>query len=354
METRAVVALCSVFIFCCSNVYVLEVLIKEDPGIGTLITFFQFVFLSVHGLVFTYKFGTVERHIPLRKYFNLVILFFVSSVANNYAFNFHIPMPLHMIFRSGSLMANMALGIIILDKKYDIWKYASVGMITVGIIVCTVQTGAQVEEKQQNSTLTKIEREAAESEDLFWWLVGICILASSLFLSARVGLFQETLYKKYGKHAWEALFYTHILPLPLFSFIFPNLWNHWVISGESEPMFGEGGISTTRFYLLINTLSQSLCVGSVYFLTTECKSLTVTLTLTLRKFVSLIFSILYFQNPFTFGHWSGTLLIFIGTLIFTGLLQKCVGFVWQSKVYEKVTTSKSIDVIYNGLYAEVR
>lgn len=264
-------------------------------------------------------------------------------------------MPLHMIFRSGSLMANMALGVIILDKKYNFWKYASVGMITVGIIVCTIQTGAQVKETSQNSTLTEVENEAAESEDLFWWFVGIFILTSALFLSARMGLFQETLYQKYGKHAWEALFYTHVLPLPLFAFIFPNIWNHWIISGKSEPMFGEGGISTTRFYLLINTFSQSLCVGSVYFLTTECTSLTVTLTVTLRKFVSLIFSILYFKNPFTFGHWSGTLLIFIGTLIFTELLQKFVAFVWRSKEYEKVATSDAIEIEdTQGLNAEVR
>lgn len=345
MNTRAVAALCSVFIFCCSNVYLLEVLIREDPGVGNLIVFFQFAFLSVHGLVFTSKFGTVRRHIPLRKYATLVLLFFVSSIANNYVFNFHIPMPLHMVFRSGSLLANMALGIIILDKKYDFWKYASVGMITVGIIVFTVQSGAQVKEKSQNSKLTEVENEAAESEDLFWWFVGIFILTFTLFLSARIGLFQETLYQKYGKHAREALFYTHVLPLPMFALIFPNIWNHWVTSGQSEPMFGDG-ISTTRFYLLINSLSQCLCVGSVYFLTAECSSLTVTLTVTLRKFVSLVFSILYFKHPFTLGHWSGTLLIFIGTLIFTELLQKFVGFVWRRKEYEKTATSEAIEVTY--------
>jgi UDP-xylose/UDP-N-acetylglucosamine transporter B4 len=38
------------------------------------------------------------------------------SVTNNYALNFHIPMPLHMIFRAGSLMANMIMGIMLLGK----------------------------------------------------------------------------------------------------------------------------------------------------------------------------------------------------------------------------------------------
>jgi len=30
----------------------------------------------------------------------MVVLFFVVSVVNNYAFNYNIPVPLHIIFRS--------------------------------------------------------------------------------------------------------------------------------------------------------------------------------------------------------------------------------------------------------------
>lgn len=42
-------------------------------------------------------------------------------------------------------------------------------------------------------------------------------------------------------------------------------------------------------------------------------SLTCTLVLTLRKFISLLFSIWYFGNPFTVQHWIGTVLVFVGT-----------------------------------------
>lgn len=55
----------------------------------------------------------------------------------------------------------------------------------------------------------------------------------------------------------------------------------------------------------------------MFVLTTECTSLTVTLVVTLRKFLSLIFSILYFQNPFTAWHWVGTGVVFLGTLLYT-------------------------------------
>lgn len=36
---------------------------------------------------------------------------------------------------------------------------------------------------------------------------GIAMLTFALLMSARMGIFQETLYKKYGKHSKEALFY---------------------------------------------------------------------------------------------------------------------------------------------------
>lgn len=63
--------------------------------------------------------------------------------------------------------------------------------------------------------------------------------------------------------------------------------------------------------------SRYVCIRGVFILTTECTSLTVTLVVTLRKFVSLIFSILYFRNPFTAWHWLGTAFVFVGTLMYT-------------------------------------
>lgn len=68
------------------------------------------------------------------------------------------------------------------------------------------------------------------------------------------------------------------------------------------------------------TLTQYLCISSIFTLTTEVSSLTLTLIITIRKFLSLVFSIFYFNNPFTLGHWIGTLLVFIGTLMYTEVI----------------------------------
>lgn len=69
-------------------------------------------------------------------------------------------------------------------------------------------------------------------------------------------------------------------------------------------------------------INRYMCISSVFVLTTECSSLTVTLVVTLRKFISLIFSIIYFQNSFSIYHWVGTSLVFMGTMIFTEIITK--------------------------------
>lgn len=51
---------------------------------------------------------------------------------------------------------------------------------------------------------------------------GIGMLTFALLMSARMGIFQEILYKQYGKHSKEALFYNVSLGL----FFFKDLLRH--------------------------------------------------------------------------------------------------------------------------------
>jgi UDP-xylose/UDP-N-acetylglucosamine transporter B4 len=195
-------------------------------------------------------------------------------------------------------------------------------MITLGIVICTIVSGTKVESTQVNQV------EESSATVFFWWTLGITLLTVALFISARMGIYQEVLYKRYGKYPDEALFYTHLLPLPFFFLLYNNIWDHTVIATNSAPyLMPVVGLELPLqwVYLLGNVLTQYLCISSVYVLTTECSSLTVTLVVTLRKFVSLLFSIVYFSNPFTIYHWIGTLLVFIGTIIFTEVVPRMMG-----------------------------
>uniref|UniRef100_A0A3P8NGZ7 Solute carrier family 35 member B4 n=1 Tax=Astatotilapia calliptera TaxID=8154 RepID=A0A3P8NGZ7_ASTCA len=310
-----VFAVVLVFVGCCSNVVFLELLVRDFPGCGNIVTFAQFVFIALEGFIFETNFGRKKPAIPISNYVIMVTMFFTVSVINNYALNFNIAMPLHMIFRSGSLIANMILGIIILKKRYSASKYLSIALVSAGIFICTIMSAKQV----------NVSNEGSEDQGFYTfmhWLIGIAMLTFALLMSARMGIFQETLYKKYGKHSKEALFYNHCLPLPGFLLLSTNIYNHCVLfSQSSESPTLIPGVELTVpimwIYLLINVITQYVCIRGVFILTTECASLTVTLVVTLRKFLSLIFSIIYFQNPFTTWHWVGTAVVFVGTLLYT-------------------------------------
>ncbi|XP_077326918.1 nucleotide sugar transporter SLC35B4 [Lithobates pipiens] len=311
MHPAAAVGL--VFGGCCSNVVFLELLARRYPGCGNIVTFAQFLFIAIEGFIFQADFGRKRPAIPLRYYVIMVAMFFTVSVVNNYALNLNISMPLHMIFRSGSLIASMVLGIMILHKRYTFSKYLSIALVSFGIFICTLMSAKQVTSQPASS-----DEEGFVT--LLWWLLGIAALTFALLMSARMGIFQETLYKEYGKHSKEALFYNHALPLPGFLLLAPDIYNHAVLFTQSEPyQLPLLGIQMPIlwFYLLMNIITQYVCIRGVFILTTECPSLTVTLVVTLRKFFSLIFSILYFKNPFTTWHWIGTIFVFLGTLLYT-------------------------------------
>lgn len=312
MLGKAELAGAVVILGCCSNVVFLELLINEAPGIGNLVTFLQFLVIATEGFFFTMDMGRATPKVPFKAWMKLIVMYFLVSVVNNYALNFNIPMPLHMIFRAGSLLANMIMGIILLGKRYTTGKYLSVIMITVGIATCTIMSA-------QNNVIKSSE--GAEMDN-FWLTIGICLLTFALFMSARMGIYQEVIYKEHGKHPKEAMFFLHALPLPGFLFLAPDIYNHLVISYNSYPLLLpvlQIQVPCMLVYLVGNVITQYICISAVFVLTTECASLTVTLVVTLRKFLSLLFSIWYFQNPFTGLHWVGTALVFSGTMLFSDI-----------------------------------
>merc|ERR1719412_706276 len=96
-------------------------------------------------------------------------------------------------------------------------------MITAGILVCTIMSA-------------KAPQTSSQDEDILWLAIGILLLTFALFLSARMGIYQEVIYGKYGKHPKEALFYTHALPLPGFLLLAPDISHHWSVAMASQPV----------------------------------------------------------------------------------------------------------------------
>jgi len=91
-----------------------------------------------------------------------------------------------MIFRSGSLIANMLLGIFFLRKRYNLKEFTAVVLVTVGIIMSTYAS-------KSGTTVSHSTDIPFEITTLF---IGIILLAITLFSSAGLGVLQEWTYSK--------------------------------------------------------------------------------------------------------------------------------------------------------------
>jgi len=102
-------------------------------------------------------------------------------------------------------------------------------------------------------------------------------------------------------------------------FLQTDIINHYIILNESgHPIQFLGlHLNDLWLYVLGNVITQHICLLGVFTLFGTTSSLTGTLAISLRKFMSLLISIWYFNNEFTNIHWIGTVFVFTGTLLYT-------------------------------------
>merc|ERR1711991_1093756 len=112
----------------------------------------------------------------------------------------------------------------------------------------------------------------------------------------------------------------HILGVPFFYFLREDIISHWNIWNErSDQIFVpylDRDVPIVALYALLNVITQYICIRGVFSLMGLTNSLTCTLTLSVRKFCSLVFSVIYFNNPFTKNHIIAVCFVFVGTYFY--------------------------------------
>lgn len=397
-----------IFAGCCSNAYYLEQATRIQPACGTLLTFLQFIFTTLQMLPTQLRFRdekTGKRYIiprfespkiPLKRWSAQVAMYFGTTILNNTAFSFHVPVPVHIIFRSGGLVVSMLAGYFLRGRRYTPTQIASVLLVTAGVIISTLAT---TPESGDDSASTSSGPSAAT------YFAGIGLLTAALFVSAVMGLYQEQTYGVYGKQHWqEGLFYNHFLSLPLFALRASTLQNEWRMAQAGQQMWigwgapsisqhasalkhsfwrkknvdqasfhsllSPGAIYDLRQWfkvafgslsflpigfgsatsslpsigiimpilipaLALNVLTQLICVNGVNRLTAMCSSLTVTLVLVVRKAVSLAISVLIIA-PALGEEVHGKGMLFVGaTSVLLGTLGYALGTASTSKDEKK-------------------
>ncbi|VDN59330.1 unnamed protein product [Dracunculus medinensis] len=245
-------------------------------------------------------------------YLLIIFISFLVSISNNLSLNFNISIPVLIIFRSGSLIAQLIMGRYLRNNFYSQRQIVSVLLLTVGIIIFTL---ADIKEHRKISivrtSIFLLPSSLIASP-------GIALLTFGLFASAYLGICQENLYHKYGKHHEELMLFVHLLSLPAFIFFYEDIMNGISRLNYSLPLhMFEFPVPRLWISLVALCISQWICVKNVYKLTSVTSPLNVTIVVTMRKFISLTLSILIFKNAFNMIHLVGALLVFIGSILYT-------------------------------------
>ncbi|XHG08073.1 hypothetical protein AWENTII_011197 [Aspergillus wentii] len=350
------------------KVFALEAIIKEQPSSGPLITFAQFLLTAL----FTFpsflsfsagsRFPLKPRAIPLKSWVLYTAFFVTVNLLNNWAFAYKISVPLHIILRSAGPVASMIIGYLFNGKTYSQGQIMAVAMLTLGVVGAAL---ADAHAKGQSIGIGSSKGNPAVTDTI----TGFTILVLAMLLSAFQGIYADRLYENHGRNHWkEALFYSHMLSLPLFLPTMPQLISQWRALLTSPPLLSElshprsrffstppsnaivgitsmststrGSRATSNFgivssllvtiqqhglvqstllqiptrvaYLLMNAFTQYLCIRGVHLLSAKSSSLTVTIVLNIRKLVSLLISIYLFGNDIAPGIFFGATLVFVG------------------------------------------
>ncbi|GJJ74064.1 solute carrier family 35 (UDP-xylose/UDP-N-acetylglucosamine transporter), member B4 [Entomortierella parvispora] len=358
---------------CCSNVFALEILVNDAPKSGQMITFAQFICVSAYGLYMHLQWPIVQekwsgtesvssprisstpgstttttttttldhgfwryiphlkaRKIPLTRWLAIVVMFFTVSVLNNLSLAYKISVPLHIIFRSGGLMVGMVLGMILMKKRYSASQIFAVVVVTIGVIYATTSAKAS----SGSSSSSKPASDTVSTGD---YAIGVFMLTIALIVSSLMGLLQESTYQTYGAEWREGLFYSHFLALPMFLLFYSDILEQVRIFNKSTPIpvlqlvrqigpylpssiaYKLSSVTVPRLwiFLAVNTLTQFMCISGVHRLTSLSSALTLNFILNLRKFSSLLISVLYFENGFGFEMMVGSSLVLLGTVLYS-------------------------------------
>ncbi|KAJ6257698.1 UDP-N-acetylglucosamine transporter [Drechslerella dactyloides] len=301
---------------CCSNVFALEAIVKEAPDAGHLITLAQFLLVSIEGVIAHFDWNSptllIPNQIPIRRWLGAIVLFFLVSVMNNWAFDYNISVPIHIILRSGGSITTMLIGAC-MGKRFSKVQVLSVLILTGGIILSAMSNAKSMGESEQS---------------LPRFITGLSILFVSQVLAALMGVYIENTYAIYGSNWREGLFYTHALSLPLFIPFAQSIKLQFYKLQASEPLplptllpFLPDTLQTIRvpkqlFYLAVNAVTQYICVRGVNFLAGMSTALTVTIVLNIRKLVSLLLSIWLFGNRLGRGVVMGAAVVFMGAFVY--------------------------------------
>lgn len=301
----------------------MEIVLKGDPKSGNLLTLtavLMVLFQSIPGRLT--RSGLKPLAAPLLSHAKFAILWVSMSVLANYAFAYKISVAIFTLIRSCNIIATVLLGFLVFSQRFSLEQLACVCAVTIGIFLASMGELKTLKDCGSGQCQAEPSEAMDSAVDVGTWLIGIGMLAFVQLLQGFLGHVQSTYYRIYKDLAPknelcdEFLFTSHVIALlPLF-FLKDDIMAAAESAWLSEPL-PLVPVPPRVAWLLVNNVSQIICLKGVFRTSATVSPLALTIILSVRKFLSVVVSIMLFSNPWTIQHSFATVLIFGGAFAYS-------------------------------------
>lgn len=268
---------------------------KRCTAVISLVEYFYTALLSSHVLL-------QPRRLPLSCHLQLLLTGVGASVLSNWGMESDVPVPIRLILKNGQLSANMAVGAVLLGRRYSVGQVASIGAITAGIVLATAGDALR-----------------GASPRTAGYGLGVVFMVGALLLRASRGALQERAFGEHGIAAAEVIFAQHLLGLPVFALDPASLVATFERWGQMERVSLPGA----QMPLMWLCLAGEVCADHLHKLLTtrlvgETSALTSTLVSTIQRFLAIVLSACCFTSaPVPRLVWAGIALAACGCVVYS-------------------------------------
>mmetsp|Transcript_48648 Transcript_48648/g.122751 ORF Transcript_48648/g.122751 Transcript_48648/m.122751 type:complete len:357 (+) Transcript_48648:76-1146(+) len=315
-----------VFGGCMSSIVFMEYVLKGDPEAGNFINATEFVFVLLQSIP-----GRLEpqtwRFRPLRatwlSHIQHAVLWVSMSTLANYVFAFNISVPIHTLFRSCNIIASLVLGFFFFGQRYSFRQIVFVLVITVGIFLASIGDAQKFLSGATCNDCAPGSSSNMSSEELGKWGVGIVMLVCVQLFQATLGHTQAVFYRRFqdkgsrDELADEYLFTSHIVSLLMILALWEDISRSARLAFATPVLHPLLPLPRRLAWMVLNNLTQLACIKGVFRLSANFSPLTVNVTLSVRKFLSVVLSAVWFGNPWTSLHSIATMMIFGGVFAYS-------------------------------------
>lgn len=310
----------------------MEFVLKGDPQSGNLLTLSAVLMVllqSIPGRLAPGSLGLKPLAAPLSSHAHFGLLWVSMSVLANYSFAYKISVTIFTMVRSCNIIASVILGYLVFGQRFSLQQLSCVGAVSVGVFLASMGEAKTVKSSSSGAACSGCTEAAMHdgeaSADMSIWAIGIAMLAFVQLLQGFLGHVQSSFYKRYKDLASrsdlcdEYLFTSHVLALLPLLLLRDDILIAARAAIASDPIALPLPflLPSRVFWLFVNNVSQTICLKGVFRASATLSPLSLTILLSVRKFLSVVLSIVWFQNPWSTLHSIATVFIFGGAFAYS-------------------------------------